>query len=188
MDNVKPTLTPLRTTIRISHKDSPSIELERKLNGKIPYASTIGSIMYAMVATRPDLAYVVGVVSRYMSNPRRKHWEAVTHILRCLRGTKDAWLPFGSNNLTEVKGYTDSDYAENVDNQKSTSGYVFTYGGGALSWRSKLQECTSLNTTKAEYIAASNAMKEAIWLHWLLVDFSTKRQLNHLVPTIYCKS
>ena len=75
--------------------------------------------MYAMVATRPDLAYVVGVVSRYMSNPVRKHWEAVKHILRYLRGTKDAWLTFGSNNSTEVEGYTNSDYAGNTDNRKS---------------------------------------------------------------------
>ena len=121
--------------------------------------------MYAMVATRPDLAHAVGVVSRYMSNPGRNHWEAIKHNLRYLKGAKDARLTFGSNNSTGVEGYTDSDYARNMDNQKSTSGYVFTYGGGAISWRSKLQECTSLNTTKAEYIAASNAMKEAIWLH-----------------------
>ena len=93
--------------------------------------------MYAMVATRPDLAYVVGVVSRYMSNPGRKHWEAVKHILRYLRGTKDARLTFGSNNSTKVEGYTDSDYAGNTDNRKSTSGYVFTYGGGAILWRLK---------------------------------------------------
>ena len=89
--------------------------------------------MYAMVATRPDLAYVVGVVSRYMSNPRRKHWEVVKHILRYLRGTKDARLTFGSNNSTEVEGYTKSDYARNTDNRKSTSGYIFTYGGGVIS-------------------------------------------------------
>ena len=118
--------------------------------------------MYAMVATQPDLAYAVGVVSRYMSNPGRKHWEAVKHILRYLRGTKDARLTFGSNNSTEVEGYTDSDYAGNTDNRKSTSGYVFTYGGGAISWRSKLQECTTLSTTEAEYITTSDAAKEAI--------------------------
>ena len=162
MENVKPTSTPLPTTIRLSDRDSPSTEEERKLNGKIPYASAVGSIMYAMVATRPDLAYVVGVVSRYMSNPGRKHWEAVKHILRYLRGTKDARLTFGSNNSTEVEGYTDSDYAGNTDNRKSTSGYVFTYGGGAISWRSKLQECTALSTTEAEYIATSDATKEVV--------------------------
>ena len=175
MDNAKPTSTLLPTTIRLSDRDSPSTEEERKLNGKIPYASAVGSIMYAMVATRPDLAYSIGIVSWYMSNPGRKHWEAVKHILRYLRGTKDARLTFGSNNSTEVEGYTDSDYAGNTDNLKSTSGYVFTYGGGAISWRSKLQECTTLSTIEAEYIATSNVAKEAVWLHRLSPNFSTKR-------------
>ena len=116
--------------------------------------------MYAMVATRVDLAYAVWVVSRYMSNPGQKHWEAVKHILKYLRGTKDSRLTFGSNNSTQVEGYTNSDYVGNTDNQKSTSGYVFTYGGVAISWRSKIQECTTLFTVEAEYIATLDAAKE----------------------------
>ena len=80
-DNVKPTSTPLPTTIRLLDRDSPSTEEERKQNGKIPWASAIGSIMYTMVATRPHLAYVVGVINRYMSNPRRKHWEVSSNTL-----------------------------------------------------------------------------------------------------------
>ena len=167
IDNAKPAPTPLPMTIQPSDKDSPSTEEERKLNGKIPYASVVASIMYAMVAIGPDLAYVVGVVSRYMSNPGRKHWEAFKHILRHLRGTKDTRLTFGSTNSTKVEGYTNS--------RKSTSGYVFTYGGGAISWRSKLQECTTLSTTEAEYIATSDATKEAVWLHRLSANFSAKR-------------
>ena len=89
--------------------------------------------MYAMVAARPDLVYAVGVFSRYMSNLGGKNWEAVKHILRYLRGSKYARLIFGSNNSTEVEGYTKSDYARNTDNRKSTSGYIFTYGGGVIS-------------------------------------------------------
>ena len=162
MENAKPTPTPLPTLIRLSDRDSPSTDKERELNGKIPYASAVGSIMYAMVATRPDLAYVVGVVSRYMSNPGKKHWEAVKHILRYLKGTTDAQLTFGLTTSAEVEGYTDSDYAGNADNRKSTSGYIFTYGGGAISWRSKLQECTTLSTIEAEYIAALAVAKEVI--------------------------
>ena len=95
---------------------------------------------------------------------------------------------FGSGHPTEVEGYTDSDYAGNTDNRKSTSGYVFTYGGGAISWRSKLQECTVLSTTEAEYIVASDATKEVVWLHRLSADFSVKRQLDHPALTIYCDS
>ena len=73
MENAKPAPTPLPTSIKLSNEDSPAMDKERELNGKIPYASTVGSIMYAMVATRLDLAYVVGVVSRYMSNSGKKH-------------------------------------------------------------------------------------------------------------------
>ena len=80
-------------------------------------------------------------------------------------------LTFGSNNPTEVEGFTDSSYAKYPKNQKSTSSYVFTYGGGAISWRSKLQECTTLSTTEAEYIAASEAAKETILLYQLLANF-----------------
>ena len=80
----------------------------------------LGSITYAMVTTRPNLSHTVWVVNRYMSNPGRKHWEAVKHILRYMRGTKDAQLTFGSNNSTEVEGYTNSDYTGNTDNRKST--------------------------------------------------------------------
>ena len=125
--------------------------------------------MYVMAMTQPDLAYAIGVVSQYMLNPRRKHREVVKHMLRHLRGTKDAWLTFETNNSTEVEGYTDSDYAGNTDNRKSTSGYVFTYGGGAISWRSKLQECTALSTT------TSDAEEEVVWLHRLSANFLAKR-------------
>ena len=164
-ENVKPSPTPLPTWIRLSDIDSPSTDKERELHGKIPYTSIIGSIMYTMVVTRSDLAYAVGVVSRYISNLGWKHWEAVKHIFRYLRGTEDAQLTFGLANLTEVEGYTNVDYVGNSDNRKSTSCYIFTYGGGSISWRSRLQECTTLSTTKAEYITSSEEAKEAIWLH-----------------------
>ena len=90
-----------------------------------------------------------------MSNPGRKHWEAVKHILRYLKGTMDAQLTFGLTTSTKVEGYTYSDYAGNTDNRKSTLGYLFTYGGGTISWRSKLHERTTLSTKEPEYIATS---------------------------------
>ena len=97
-------------------------------------------------------------------------------------------MTFGSNCSTDVEGYTDSDYAGNTDNQKSTSGYVVTYGSGAISWRSKLKECRTLSTTEAEYIATSDTSKEVVWLHGLLANFLTKRRLDCPTPTIYCDS
>ena len=104
---------------------------------KVPYASCVGSLMYAMIATRPDIAFAVGVVSRFMADPGKKHWEAVKGILRYLSGTKDMCICFGKSN-SGVLGYTDSDYAGNSDNRRSTTGYIFTLYGGAISWMSRL--------------------------------------------------
>ena len=101
---------------------------------------------------------------------------------------EDLQLTFRSDNLTEVEGYMDSNYADNPDNRKSTSGYMFTYDGGAISWRLKLQDFTTLSTTEDDDIAASKVAKEPIWLHRLSVDLSVKSRTNHLVPTLYCDS
>ena len=130
---------------------------------KVPYSSVVGSLMYAMICTRPDIAFAVGVVSRYMSNPGKKHWEVVKGIMRYLNGTRKLCICFGRNEACVV-GYTDADYAGDMDKRRSTSGYVFMFTRGAISWRSWLQNCTSMSTTEAEYIAVSEACKEAIWL------------------------
>jgi hypothetical protein len=127
--------------------------------------------MYAMVATRPDIAHVVGVVSRFMHNPGRLHWNAVKHIFRYLVGTQDYNITFGPDEPSSLVGFTDSDYASCYDTRKSTSGYFFKFGHGAISWRSKLQDCTATSSTEAEYVAASDAAKEALWLGRLACTF-----------------
>ena len=93
--------------------------------------------MYAMVCTRPDIGYVVEVVSQYMSNPDKEHWNAVKWILRYLKGTSNMCLRFGSGK-PQLDGFTDSDMSADVDTSCSTSGYVMTYAGGAISWQSRL--------------------------------------------------
>ena len=103
-----------------------------------------------------------------------------------IEGTTNAHLAFGLNTSAEVEGYTNSDYAGNTDNRKSTSGYIFTYDDSAISWRFKLQECMTLSTIEAEYIAASEATKEAIWVHRLSPDFGTTSQIDQPAPTMYC--
>ena len=171
MENAKLAPTQLPTSTRLTDKDSPLTDKERALNENIPYALAVGSIMYVMVVTWPNLAYAIRVVNGYMSNQGWKHWEAIKHIVRYLGGTEDIQLTFGSTNSTEIEGYTQSYYADIPNTKKSTSGYIFTYSGGAISCRSKLQECTTLSTIEAEYIDVSKSTKEAIWLHRLLTDF-----------------
>ena len=129
----------------------------------IPYASAIGSIMYAMLCTRPDIAHALSVTSRYQADPGLEHWKAVKCILKYLRRTKDLLLVYGGNSL-KVEGYTDSSFQSDVDDSKSNSGYVYTLNGGAVCWKSSKQDTTADSTTEAEYIAASDAAKEGVWL------------------------
>ena len=93
--------------------------------------------MFAMICTRPDIAQAVGVVSRYMTNLGREHWKSVKRILRYIKGTSDVALCYGESEYT-VGGYVDSDFAGDLDKRKSTTGYVFTLAGAAVSWVSKL--------------------------------------------------
>ena len=141
----------------------------------VPYSSVVGSIMYAMVCTRPDISHAVSVVSRYMSNPGKEHWHAVKWILRYLRGTTNACLEFGkSKNM--VVGYVDSDYAGDLDKRRSITGYVFTLGSSVISWKATLQPTVVLSTTEAEYMAVVEAVKEAIWLRGLVGELSSNLQ------------
>ncbi|KAI3740618.1 hypothetical protein L2E82_31087 [Cichorium intybus] len=169
MENAKPVGTPLANHFKLSKKNSPSSDKEKEEMKKVPYYSAVGSLMYAMVCTRPDIAHAVGVVSRYLANPGKQHWEAVKWILRYLKGSSKLCLCYGGAKPI-VKGYTDADMAGDLDNRKSTSSYVFTLAGGAISWQSKLQKCVALSTTEAEYIAAVEAGKELIWLKRFLQE------------------
>jgi hypothetical protein len=130
----------------------------------------IGSLMYAMVATRPDIAFAVSAAGQLASNPQQEHWVAIRHILRYLRGSADFALVYPpQGNLTFV-GFTDADWGGSRPDRRSTSGYVYLIGGTALSWSSTRQKIVSLSTTEAEYIASSGATQELIWLRQLLKD------------------
>lgn len=146
-------------------------EEEKEYMSKVPYASVVGSLMYVMVCTRPDIAFAVIVVSRFMSHPCWEHWHAVKRIIRYLRGTLDIGLCYGATEDILVPGYLDSNYAGDIDSRRSMTGYVFTLGGFVVSWKATLQPTVTLSTTEAEYMALTEAAKEGIWL---------KHMVNHL--------
>lgn len=175
MQDCKPISTPLPINFKLSSSMCPSNEAERKEMSRVPYASAVGSLMFAMICTRPDIAQAVGAVSRYMANPGKEHWNTIKRILRYIKGTSDAALCYGGSEFT-VKGYVDSDFAGDLDKRKSTTGYVFTLAGGAVSWVSKLQTVVALSTTEAEYMAATQACKEAIWMQRLLEELGHKQE------------
>lgn len=140
MDKAKAVSIPLASHFKLSHEQCPSTDDEKSSMKNVPYSSAVGSLMYAMVCTRPDIAYAVGIVSRYLSNPGRHHWEAVKWIMRYLRGTSNLRLTLGYDSPTLV-GYSDSDLAGSLDDRKSTSGYMMTFAGG--TWLGN-QNCKSV--------------------------------------------
>lgn len=168
----KPVSTPLAPHFKLSASMSPRTEEERKHMAQIPYANAVGALMYAMVCTRPDISHAVSMVSRYMHDPGKGHWQAVKWILRYIHGTTDIGLKFERDDRLgqNLVGYVDSDYAGDLDKRRSTTGYVFTLAKGPVSWRSTLQSTVALSTTEAEYMAVTEAFKEAIWLHGLIED------------------
>lgn len=147
-------------------------------NESFPYRQAVGSLMFAAIVSRPDISFAVGAVSRYLENPSSAHVNAVKRIIRYLNGTKNFGIEYGglSTSSTMLKGYTDSDHAHDIDTRRSTSGYVFLLNNGIVTWKSYLQKTVALSTAEAEYMAASDGVKEAIWLRQLLKDIGYDQQ------------
>uniref|UniRef100_A0A803MVT2 Uncharacterized protein n=1 Tax=Chenopodium quinoa TaxID=63459 RepID=A0A803MVT2_CHEQI len=119
-----------------------------------------------------------------MARPGREHWQGVKRIFRYLRGTTDIGLVYGNGKECLVTGYSDSDYAADVDTRRSVTGYVFTLGGSVVSWKSTLQSSVTLSTTEAEYMALTSAAKESIWLKGLVGELGIAQDF----ATVYCDS
>ena len=146
---------------------------------KVFYSLAVGSLMYSMVCTRPDIEHAVGVVSRYMKNTCKEHWKKVHWILSYLRVTTSHALCFGGLDIV-LHGYVDADMVGDKDSRRSTTGYVFTVGGTKLSWISKLQPVVALSTMEAKYVAATEASKEMIWLQRFMVGLGKKKENRRL--------
>ncbi|KAG8492333.1 hypothetical protein CXB51_009816 [Gossypium anomalum] len=185
-EQTKPVSTPLASHFKLSAQLSPSTNTEREYMLQVPYSNSVGSLMYAMVCTRPDISQAVSIVSRYMHNPGKGHWQAVKWILRYIQKTVDVGLLFKQDNTLGkgVIGYVDSDYAGDLDKRRSTTGYVFTLAGGPISWKSTLQSTVALSTTEAEYMAVTEAVKEAIWLQGMAKTLGLVQE--HI--NVYCDS
>ena len=167
MANATPKSTPLSTGLTLTKFEGDQLDSATKST----YAELVGSLMYLSTCTRPDLSQAVGALARYMSAPTSQHWQAAKGVLRYLKGTSALGITFGGTNK-DLIGYCDSDFAGDKDSRRSTTGYVFTVNGGAISWSSKLQATVAASTTEAEYMAAASATKEALWLRKLMSTFS----------------
>jgi len=144
----------------------------------VPYRAAVGSLMYLAIATRPDIAFAVSTVAQFSQDPGPEHWEAVKRIYRYLLGTKRLALTFRAGKQG-LEGFTDADGASQ-EHRHAISGYAYILDGGAVSWASKKQELVTLSTTEAEYVAATHAAKEGVWLCRLVEEVF--RPLAHPTP------
>ncbi|KAK1628450.1 hypothetical protein QYE76_002765 [Lolium multiflorum] len=185
MDESKKGFLPMLPGKVLSKTQGPATAEERERMSQIPYASAVGSIMYAMLCTRPDIAHAVSLTSRYQSDPGIEHWTAVKNILKYLKRTKDMFLCYGGDQELVVTSYTDASWNTDPDDSKSQSGYVFILNGAAVSWASSKQCTVAKSSTESEYIAASEASSEAVWMKRFIVELGVvPSALDPLV--IYC--
>jgi hypothetical protein len=179
---------PMSHGVKLSRTQGPSTREDQERMSKIPYASAIGSIMYAMICTRPDVSFALSMTSRYQSDPGESHWTAVKSILKYLRRTKDMFLVYGGQEGSlVVNGYTDASFQTDVDDFRSQSGFVFCLNGGAVSWKSSKQETVADSTTEAEYLATSEAAKEAVWIRKFVDELGVVPSIVNPVD-LYCDS
>ncbi|GKB83567.1 putative RNA-directed DNA polymerase [Tanacetum coccineum] len=161
MENSNPVGNPIVLGTRIScDREGTKVDSTR-------FKQLVGSLMY-LTATRPDITYGVSLISRYMESPTEKHWCAAKRILRYVQGTTELGILYSRRRNSALVAYSDSDFAGDLDDRRSTSGSVFLLAGGAISWSSKKQPVVTLSTTEAEYIAATACACQCLWLKRIL--------------------
>ena len=176
-DTCRPAKSPLpaKTVLTARAPDEPATD-------RTKYLTAIGSLMYAMLGTRPDIAFAIGLLARFNQDPSETHWNAVVHILRYLSHTRNTGIVYGPASQ-QLEGFSDADFAtSDTERRRVTSGYVFRLWGGAISWQSKRQPSVSLATGDAEYVAISQAARELMWLRSILYELGFK---PHGPTTLY---
>lgn len=188
MDKAHPLSTPMVVRSLEVSKDPfrPQKENEEPLGPEVPYLSAIGALMYLANATRPDITFSVNLLARYSSSPTRRHWNGVKHILRYLRGTSYMGLFYSNKDSADLVGHADAGYLSDPHKARSQTGYLFTYGGTAISWRSTKQSIVATSSNHAEIIAIHEASRECIWLR-SVIHFIKERcglKCDVKIPTI----
>ena len=161
-DDCKPSPTPYDPSVLLQKN-------QQSARDQLRYSQIIGSLMYLACATRPDISFAVSKLSRFVSNPGDDHWHALERVMRYLKGTASYGIHY-SGYPRVLEGYSDSNWISDADEIKATSGYVFTLGGGAVSWKSCKQTILTRSTMEAELTALDTATVEAEWLRELLMD------------------
>lgn len=169
--DLKPVSMPMDPNLPLLKSQSPESASEVARMRQVPYKEAIGSLMYAAMGTRPDIAFAVSTLAQFSQNPGNAHWEAVKRVFRYLLKTKDLSLLYGVKHQ-DLEGYVDADRVSQ-EHRRAITGYVFLVDGGAISWSSKKQELVTLSTTEAEYVVMTHAAKEVAWLCRLIGEILT---------------
>jgi hypothetical protein len=171
MQECKPMKVPIPIGVKLSVDQCSKTQEEEEDMSHVTYASVVGILMYAMVFTRPGIAHAVGVLSMYMSKPEKENWTTVTRVFRYLHGTARYGLCYQGrprlNRVLDFHGLLDAYWVGDMDRRRSTRGYVFNLFGGEISWMTKKQVVVALSTREVEYMVATHASKEAVWLQIL---------------------
>ncbi|WJZ81775.1 hypothetical protein VitviT2T_001596 [Vitis vinifera] len=176
---IKDANTPFDSSIKLEKNDGRSV-------AQLEYTSAIGSLMYAAQCTRADISFAVSKLSRFISNPSVEHWKAIGRVLGYLKNTKE--LSFQYSKFPAIlEGYSDASWISSVGDNLSITGWVFTLGGGAVSWGSKKQTCISHSIMEAEFITLAATGKEAEWLRDLMIDIPFTAN-NVSTVSIHCDS
>lgn len=165
MENANPVSTPADANVNLVKDDGVSKPVEAKY-----YQAIVGSLLYLSVATRPDISQAVGAASKFCAAPMEPHLTAAKRILRYLKGSLDSQIAYCQTASADIVGYTDANWAGDLDNRRSTSGNVFLLADGPISWTSKRQSVVAVSTAESEYIALFHCIQEALWLRKLFTD------------------
>ncbi|XP_050889810.1 secreted RxLR effector protein 161-like [Lathyrus oleraceus] len=176
MEECNAVLNPIVPGFKIS-KDENGVMVESTF-----YKQLVGSLIY-LTSTRPDLLYAMSLISRYMSQPTELHLNAAKRVLRYVKGTTSFGILYQKGASNMLTAYNDSDYAECLEDRKSTSGYAFMISSGAVAWSSRKQPIVTLSTTEAEYVAAAACAYQAMWMKMVLKSLCCD---NNECTTIFC--
>ena len=147
---------------------SPKTESKKQEMKDKPYHLILGSVMWGQLTTWPDISFSISLLARFQANPSIEHWKALLHVIGYIKNMLDYGLTYSQDfNLTPL-AFVDTDYGRCKDTCCSTSGYIFTMAGGAVTWSSKCQAMVALSTVEVEYVAMSCCTQQMVWMHsWL---------------------
>lgn len=167
MSNANPVATPAELNLKLTSNGGPIGEMSRRV--EVPYREAIGSLLYAVLGSRPDLAYIVSYLARYNEDPRQIHWNAVKRVFKYLTTTQTLGITYGPGG-NKLSCYTDADFASDVETRKSITEFILILNGGPVAWKSVRQRNVANSTTVAEFVAASTACVDVLWDRQLLLE------------------